>query len=149
MDPVTLVIIPGFIGGLVISLLLARLHRKSENFDPFTAEQPSTDIINMARIRVAGIGGLGLVAMAAVVAVMIPRIRQSLIIGLALGALFAVILILLRRRAGPMPSSGRRPGANTTLSIDSPVSPEHGQVDSENTRELRAVGVGNLASRTR
>jgi len=31
---------------------------------------------------------------------------------------FAVVLILQRRRIGPLPSSGGRPGANTTLSIE-------------------------------
>jgi hypothetical protein len=118
MDPITIVIISGFIGGLVIALLFARLNRRSEETDPFAAERPSTDIINMARIRVVGIGGLGLVAMAVVVAIVIPRIRELLSLGLVLGALFGVALVLWRRRAGPMPSSGRGLGANTTLSID-------------------------------
>lgn len=130
MDPVTMVIIPGFIGGLVVALLMTRFNRTPEDSDPFTAERPSTDIINMARIRVAGIGGLGLVAMAAVVAVVIPRIRQSLLLGLALGVLFGAVLVWWRRRAGPMPSSGQRPGANTTLAIDEPAVHEDGGRDS-------------------
>jgi hypothetical protein len=121
MEPVTIAIIPGFIGGLVMALLFARLNRRSEGSDPFAAERPFTDIINMARIRVAGIGGLGLVAMAVVVAVMIPRIRQSSSLGLVLGAVFGVTLVLWRRHTGPMPSSGRSFGANTTLSIDVPI----------------------------
>jgi len=122
MDPVTMVIVPGVLGGLVIAALFAWLGRKSRQSDPFAAELPSTDIINMARIRVVGIGGLGLVAMAGVVAVSIPRIRLSMAVGLALGVLFAVLLAVWRRHAGPMPSSGRRPGANTTLSIETPTS---------------------------
>jgi hypothetical protein len=42
----------------------------------------------------------------------------SLAIGAALGIVLSLILIVRRRRTGPLPSSGQRPGANTTLSID-------------------------------
>jgi hypothetical protein len=49
--------------------------------------------------------------------VYIPSIGVSLATGAVLGVVFAVVLILRRRRTGPLPSSGRRPGANTTLSI--------------------------------
>lgn len=123
MDPVTLVVVPGFLGGLAIAFFVAR-HRASTPVgasDVFTRQPLSTDVINMARIKVVGIGGLGLVAMALLVALNVPRIGQSLAIGGVLGALFGVILIAARRRAGPMPSSGRRAGANTTLSIDDKV----------------------------
>lgn len=121
MDPVTLVVVPGFLGGIVIALVAVRLQRGSlSRTDPFTREPISTDVINMARIRVAGIGGLGLVAMAVVVAVAVPRIGQSLAAGLVLGALFAIVLIARRSRSGPLPSSGQQAGANTTLSIDAP-----------------------------
>lgn len=82
------------------------------------------DVINIASIRVAGIGGLGLVAMALALAWSIPRIGQSLALGAVLGVGLAAVLILWRRRLGPMPTSGGRSGANTTLSIDEPVSPE-------------------------
>jgi hypothetical protein len=79
-------------------------------------------VINAARIRVAGVGGLGLVAMALVVAWFVPRIGQTVIVGMVLGMALAAGLIAYRRRIGPMPSSGRRPGANTILSIDCPLS---------------------------
>jgi hypothetical protein len=97
----------------------------------------STNVINISSVRVAGIGGLGLVAMALLVAVFVPSIGVSQAIAAALGVLLAVGLILWRRRTGPMPSSGRRSGANTTLSIESPdrISP-----DERDERELhRAV----------
>ncbi len=81
----------------------------------------STDVVNISRIRVAGIGGLGLIAMALIVAWFVPRIGQTLLLGAAAGVVLAVALILRRRAAGPMPSSGRRPGANTALSIEDPV----------------------------
>ncbi len=125
MEPLMLVVVPGFLGGLVIALFLARLQgrRPPEAApDAFSKEPLSTDVINMARIRVAGVGGLGLVAMALVVAWAVPRIGQSLAIGVVTGAVVGAVLIVFRaRRRGPMPSSGERPGANTTLSIDTPA----------------------------
>ena len=122
MDPVTLVTIPGFLGGIVLAVVFMRLQRGSlSRTDPFTREPISTDVINAARIRVSGIGGLGLVAMATVVAVSVPRIGVPLAAGLVMGVLLAVALIVLRSRSGPMPSSGQQPGANTTLSIDAPA----------------------------
>jgi len=153
MDPVTLVVVPGFLGGLVIALFFIRLQRGRQtraSADAFSGEPLSTDVINMARIRVAGVGGLGLVAMALVVALFVPRVGQSLTLGLVLGAMFAAILILRRRRHGPVPSSGRRAGANTTLSIDLPPrSAAEQNHDSSNVRteDVAAVPAPSLALR--
>ena len=120
MNPITLVILPGVFGGIVIAFVVTRFQRQSlGRVDPF--QSISTDVINVARIRVAGLGGLGLVAMAVVVAVAVPRIGVPLAIGLVLGAVLAVLLVALRNRTGAMPSSGRQPGANTTLAIDTPA----------------------------
>ncbi len=120
VDPVTLVVVPGLLGGIIIALVIVRFQRHSlSRIDPF--ESISTDVINAARIRVAGLGGLGLVAMALVVAVAVPRIGVPLAVGLVLGAGLAVLLIAYRNRTGAMPSSGRQPGANTTLAIDTPA----------------------------
>jgi uncharacterized membrane protein YedE/YeeE len=127
MDPVLIVVIPGLIGGLVIGLLVIFLNRNrrgSLTAEEFRDGTSSSDVINAARIRVAGIGGLGLVAMAAAVAVFVPRIRFSLALGAGLGCVLAAILIAWRRR-GPMPSSGQRLGANTTLAIDLPADDDH------------------------
>jgi len=78
---------------------------------------------NISHIRVAGVGGLGLVAMALFVAAYVPGIRVSLIVALVSGVLLAVGLILWRR-SGPLPSSGQRPGASTVLALESdPVDP--------------------------
>lgn len=141
MDPVTLIVVPGFLGGIVIALLFIRLQRGSRNpapNDPFEREPLSTDVINMARIRVAGVGGLGLVAMAVVVAVAVPRIGQSLALGLVLGAVFAAVLIARRSRSGPLPSSGQQAGANTTLSIDAPA-PAADEANRDGAPKARSV----------
>ena len=121
MDPVVLVGVPGVLGGLVIAAVIVVRQRRSNEISSLASTQSppvSTDIINVASIKVAGIGGLGLVAMAAAVALNVPRIGQTLTIGLVLGLVFAVVMIASRRRTGSMPSSGRQPGANSTLAID-------------------------------
>jgi hypothetical protein len=123
MDPVMLVLIPGFLGGLIVALVMFRMPASRSSLDPLRDLPRTTDPINMARIRVEGVGGLGLVAMALTVAWFVPRIRQHVAVGLALGVLLAVLLILVRRRRGPMTSSGGTPGANATLSIDVPTPP--------------------------
>jgi hypothetical protein len=123
MDPVTLIVVPGFLGGLVIALLFFWWQRRSSAppvVPSFHPEQPSTDIINVSSIKVAGIGGLGLVAMAAAVALDVPRIGQTLAIGAVCGAIIAAVMIYRRRSSGSLPSSSQRMGANTTLSIDAP-----------------------------
>jgi hypothetical protein len=121
MDPITVLIVPAFVGGVFVALFLVRAHRRSRNVDEalvHDADGMITDAINMAHIRVAGVGGLGLVAMALLVAVFVPSIGVSLALGAALGTVFAVVLIVWRRRTGPMTSSGKRPGAKTMLSIE-------------------------------
>lgn len=106
----------------------------------------STDVINAARIRVAGIGGLGLLAMALVVAFNVPRIGLTLGVGAIAGVALAATLILLRRKSGPLPTSGGRPGANTVLSIDDPRPSEVEEATTDG-RDLRLApaSVGRVA----
>lgn len=122
MDPLILVLVPGVLGGLIIAGLVVlsnrRAGRTSSLMLPYRLESVSPHMINMASIKVAGIGGLGLVAMAAVVALGVPQIGQSVGIGLGLGAIAAGVMIFRARKTGGMPSSGQRMGANVTLSID-------------------------------
>ena len=101
MDPITLFIASGVLGGLLIGAVMLWLHRRSVPDSvavPYRSEPLSADIINMSSIKVAGVGGLGLVAMAAAVALDIPRIAQSVGIGLGLGVIGAIATILWRRR---------------------------------------------------
>lgn len=131
------------LGTLVIAMALIRVRARQPWSDPapgaFSDRSLSTDVINMSRIRVAGLGGLGLVAMAVAAAFGIPRIGQSLAIGLVLGVGFAVALIVKRRRKGPMPSSGRRAGANTILAIDQPQADAATRTTGDPCQELQAA----------
>jgi hypothetical protein len=128
MDPLVLILVPGILGGIAIAFLVILNNRRARSRPAVSVanrlESVSPHMINMASIRVVGIGGLGLVAMCVVVALGVPEIRQRMAISLALGVVVALVMILRARRAGgPMPSSGQRMGANTMLSIDEPLTP--------------------------
>jgi hypothetical protein len=127
MEPFLMILVPGLLGGIVFAIGVRWVSRPNVEPDGTSHRlQPlSTDTINMARIRVSGVGGLGLVVMAVTVALFVPRIRLSISIALALGLAFAVLLIVHRRRTGPLPSSGARPGGHTALAIYSPESVMH------------------------
>src|SRR5215831_18411025 len=111
----------GFAGGLVVALLLIRLNRwtsaRAAREIPHGA-YISVDMINLAHIRVVGAGGLGLVVICVITAIYIPAIGWPLAAGCLLGTAGATIVIRRRRRLGPIASSSRSPGANTTLMID-------------------------------
>lgn len=64
----------GAIGGVGLLALIRRLNRAPDDSvsDVFLRDGLSTDVINMSRIRIAGAGGLGLVAAAASVAYRFP-----------------------------------------------------------------------------
>ena len=146
MDPVTLFMVTAFFGGLVFALWRSCTRRASHGQPgPLRGDdQVRLDGIDIARIRVAGVGGLGFVVVALAVAAAIPSIRVLLAIGCASGVVLAIGLILWRRRVGPMPSSSQRPGANTTLSIQTaePASDEH---DAKSQQHVRSAAAPLLA----
>jgi hypothetical protein len=83
--------------------------------DAFARDPLSTDVINVNRIRVAGLGGLGLVIVAAAVALQFDLAAVVVALGLVGGAAGAFLLILYRRRVGPVGSSSQGPGARVML----------------------------------
>jgi hypothetical protein len=81
----------------------------------------SPDLINMAHIRITGVGGLGMLGAAVVTAISLPEIGVALVAGVGLGAAIAVGLIAYRRRsmaAGPGGHDGRPP---SVLALDDHV----------------------------
>ena len=117
MEPVLIVLLPGVLGGVILALALARV-RGNPLVLPVNRPlaPPSPALINMARIRVEGPGGLGLVAMAGAVAIAEPHIRMAMSLALLLGLPLGAILIAWRRR-GPLPSSHDR-GAHSMLPLE-------------------------------
>jgi hypothetical protein len=65
-------------------------------------EQPQ---INMSSIQVAGVGGLGMVAVAAVMAYVLPELRLFVFAALGGGVIAAVALIASRRWNKSQPTS--------------------------------------------
>jgi hypothetical protein len=119
MEPLLIVLIPGVIGGLVLALLIAgRPNRPASTFVPRRLEAPSPALINMAHIRIEGLGGLGMVAAVVAVAIADSRIRLATIIAGVLGTALAFALVAIRRRTGAMPSSGDGPDDRSLLHLD-------------------------------
>src|SRR4029453_16459228 len=79
---------------------------------------PSPTLINMAHIRVEGVGGLGLVGAVVIVAVNDSRIGLATILALVLCAGLAIVLIAMRRRTGSMPSAGDGPDDRSVLHLE-------------------------------
>jgi hypothetical protein len=122
MEVIVTLAAAGVVGGLAMAAWLFRFNRAHSGtpLDSGAPKDGPTDIINMAHIRVEGVGGVGMVLMAIAVALGVPQVGKSMATGLLLGGLLAVLLVRWRQKTGPMPSSGQRPGANTTLAIDAP-----------------------------
>jgi hypothetical protein len=117
MTALILVVALGIVGGVILAFILFRLPSQEDAGGARTLDAPSTDIINMARVRVKGAGGLGMVAMAVTVAAFVPSIRLSMAIAVVLGVVMAVAMILWRRRSGPL-STRIEPGAHSMLPMD-------------------------------
>ena len=61
-------------------------------------DQPRHPGINISAIPIAGIGGLGMIVIAAVIAVTFPLVRWVVLSGAVAGTLLGAAMILLRRR---------------------------------------------------
>jgi hypothetical protein len=135
MEPVLIILVPGVLGGLMLALIIRRTRLRT----PSTVvvrqlEAPTPTIINMAHIKVEGIGGLGMVAVVVIVALAEPRIRLATILGALLGAVLALVLIARRRHNGAMPSLGDGPADRSMLGIDAerrrtPLTAARGTID--------------------
>ena len=123
IGPFGFLVIPGVLGGVIGGLVMVRRRRFGSQppaFVPPSEEIVSpTDVINAAHIRVAGIGGLGLVAMSAVIAIALPRVGTAVLLGLIGGAIAAFAIVKYRLKHGPVGSSDHGlPGARTMLIDD-------------------------------
>ena len=114
MEPVLIIVVPGLLGGVLFAFVFARTHVDASQAEVQTRlAPPSVNLINMARIRVSGLAGLGMVAMSIVVAAFVPRIRLTMAVAISLGVAFAAVLIAQRRRRSPW--NTQLPGAHAML----------------------------------
>ena len=126
MEPLFIVLGLGLVGGVIMALLMGRVHWQTDSDSTRVVrrgrlEPLSPDLINMARIRVDGVGGLGMVAMAVAVALAVPRIRMTMLMAALLGGALAAVLIAVRRRRDPLSSGRGSPGAHAMLPLDRPA----------------------------
>jgi hypothetical protein len=119
MEPLLIILVPGVLGGLVMALLMGSIRWGTPStVVPRRLAAPSPALINMAHIRVEGVGGLGMVAAVIAVAVTDPRIRLAMIVASVLGIGLALVLIAKRRRTGSLPSGGDSPDDRSVLHLE-------------------------------
>jgi hypothetical protein len=105
MNVFVALVLPGVLGGLLLAVLLARWNQRAAPALVVRKLEPiSPDAINMAHIRVAGVGGLGMMAASVVIAVYVPEIGFALLTSIGLGTLGAVALIVHRSHVDRPPS---------------------------------------------
>ena len=127
MEPLLITLVAGVVGGVLLAVLIAvKPYRSSSIVVPRRLEDPSPALINMAHIRVEGLGGLGLVAAVVAVAIADSRIRTATIAAALLGAALALTLIAIRRRTGAMPSGGDGPASRSILHLETERHPRSG-----------------------
>lgn len=90
-------------GGVIAAAVLI-LSRRSGlgasplRHDPF--DHSNADVINFARLRVAGVGGAGLIVVAGAMAMTFPRIGWSVMLSAVAGVALAIVWIVSRREHG-------------------------------------------------
>jgi hypothetical protein len=112
-------------GGLVAGMMIAAhawSHRRTYVADVFADDASAPDGINFSRLRVAGVGGLGLVLVAIVVALRFELTAVVMAFG-ALGGSVGGLLVIALRRHGRLGPGASGPGAHTFLADRQPVVP--------------------------
>jgi hypothetical protein len=119
MEPLFMILIPGLFGGLVLALIIKVIKRRPPSVVvPRSLEAPSPALINMAHIKVEGIGGLGMVAAVIAVAISDRRLRVVTLAALLLGGGLALLLIYYRRGADEAAPGGDGSADRSTLHLE-------------------------------
>jgi hypothetical protein len=142
MEPLLMILIPGVVGGLVVALLIARKWRGSPSVVVSRRlEAPSPALINMSKIKVEGIGGLGMVAAVIAVAIADSRIGVAMLLALTLGGGLALLLIRARRRSDASGSTAG-PDDRSTLHLDDrrPTPPDGVRATIDDVKHAGALG---------
>lgn len=141
METALALILPGLLGGVVVAAVLALLNRTPTSKLSHHAhlEPISPDAINMAHIRVAGVGGLGMMAVALIIAINLPEIGVAMLIAFTLGIITACALIAGRSRSNARAAGGDDELPPSMLSLDS--RPRHGSGGRPELRRNRVAVV--------
>jgi hypothetical protein len=90
--------------------------------------------IDISGIPVAGVGGLGLVAIAVLISVLMPAAGWLMAGGVAGGCLLGTVLVLARRRAHNREPGGRAP---SVLFVESPARRRELRCEGESYKRMR------------
>lgn len=91
------------VGGVLAAMVLIYSRRSGLGASPVRPDpfaHSNTDVINVSHIRVAGIGGIGLMVVAAALALTFPRIGWSVAVSAVAGVALATTWIYMRRDHG-------------------------------------------------
>jgi len=122
---------------MVLAIFHARPGPSTPPTDRFR-DLPPTDIINAAHIRVAGVGGLGLVFMSALIAIQFPRVGMTIVIGLAGGIPLAFYLFRRHRQQRDAEAAVNGPGGRSIF----PMARSERPSSAANTQSPGASGGG-------
>jgi hypothetical protein len=113
-------LLPALLGGLAFAGLLRWTNRRPSSgvVTQSVLEPMSPDLINMAHIRVAGIGGLGMVGAVVVTAIALPQIGIALSAAVGFGAAMAAGLVAYRARSSAAAAGGDDGRPPTVLALD-------------------------------
>jgi hypothetical protein len=96
---VPLAVIGGGVTAAALFFSHSRWRQASFSDDRFAREGVAGDVLNMSRVRVAGLGGAGLLLVAILAAFQFPLTAATLLIGAIGGALGGLATIMWRRGA--------------------------------------------------
>jgi hypothetical protein len=90
----------GLVGAPLTFAVIRRLNRMPDASGPdvFLRDGLSTDVINFSRLRVSGVGGLGLVAVAIAMAISLPFVGVSLAVAVIGGIGLSFVVRNYRRQ---------------------------------------------------
>jgi hypothetical protein len=147
MESLLIVLVPGIVGGFALALVLAaRWKRIPSIVVSRRLEAPSPALINMAHIKVEGVGGLGLVAAVVAVAIADSRIGLATVLAVVSGAGLALALIVRRRQTGALPSGRNGPDTRSILHLENDPRASHLESVATVEENKRTVAVDGAKS---
>ncbi|HEY2435244.1 MAG TPA: hypothetical protein VGI12_21415 [Vicinamibacterales bacterium] len=113
-------VLPALVGGLLLAGVLVCLNRRPSSgvVTRSPLEPMSPDLINMAHIRIAGLGGLGMLGAVVVTALALPEIGVALAASVGIGAAIGAGLVAYRSRSTAAGAGGQNGEPPSLLALE-------------------------------